>query len=137
MAMRQSIDITKPEKDGMIGVKYNDTAFFNRVLNEFGVWQISIHCALGITNTDWTHLQDRIPHDYKNILEATDLHDVFNSENLDDNDCDNVINQLGSELGSNSLVRKDIRFRGIKPSSKSLEAKKRLMSEGSILLYSK
>lgn len=131
--MRQSIDITKEEKNAMIGVKYSDIAFFNPVLNELGVWQISIQCVLGITNTDWTYLQDRIPHDYKNISEATELSDVFSSENLDDEDVPMIVNQLTDELGGNSLERPDIRFRGLNIVREDAD---KMMGKGILVLQS-
>jgi hypothetical protein len=132
--MRQSIDITKGEKDSMIGIKMNDTNYFNPVLRENGNWCISIQSRDMIINPDFEYLKSRIDESYRNISEAEDLSDVFNSENLEDSDCDNIISQLSEH---NSLIRKDIRFRGVKSSTESLEAKEVLMGEGSILLYSK
>ncbi len=134
MAVRQSIDITKEEKNSMIGEKMNSTHFFNPVLNEFGVWCVSVQSRDMITNPSFEYLKDRIDEAYRNISEAEDLSDVFTVDNIDNEDCDTIISQLSE---GNNLVRKDIRFRGINPSENSLDAKNKLMSEGSILLYSK
>ena len=62
--MKQSIDITLEEKNAMIGGKYNETAYFNPVLDINNVWQISFQCVDMITNESFLYLKDRGSHEY-------------------------------------------------------------------------
>ena len=62
--MKQSIDITEEEKNKMIGVKMNDTNYFNPVQDINDVYQISKESVDMITNEDFLYLKDRELHEY-------------------------------------------------------------------------
>ena len=62
--MKQSIDITEEEKNKMIGVKMNDTNYFNPVPDINDVYQISKESVDMITNEDFLYLKDRELHEY-------------------------------------------------------------------------
>ena len=142
--MRQSIDITKTEKDSMVGVKMNETHYFNPVLRENGSWCISKESIQQITNSNFLYLKDRAESstesvvienydEYKNISEATDLSDVFSATNITTEDVDNILSMLDT---ANNLQRLDIRFRGITWSNNSLQTRESLIDKGFLLLES-
>ncbi len=62
--MKQSINITEEEKNKMIGVKMNETNYFNPVLDINDVYQISKESVDMITNEDFLYLKDRELHEY-------------------------------------------------------------------------
>ena len=64
MAMRESIDITEEEKNQIQGIKYNETGYFNPVLDINDVWQISKDCVDMITKKEFLYLKDRESHEY-------------------------------------------------------------------------
>tara|TARA_Y100000593_G_C4164562_1_gene263754 strand:- start:394 stop:633 length:240 start_codon:yes stop_codon:yes gene_type:complete len=78
--MKESIDISKEEKNSMIGVKMNDTNYFNPVLDINDIYQISKESVNMITNKDFLYLKDRELHEYipKPIIDP--LEELENNE---------------------------------------------------------
>lgn len=62
--MKQGIHITEEEKNNMIGIKMNDTNYFNPVLDINDVYQISEESVNMITNEKFLDLKDRELHEY-------------------------------------------------------------------------
>ena len=128
------VEITREQVGLMAGEKYNDTCYFNPVLNLTGRWCISKDVVDGCTNPDFDFLKSLPLVGFERIDESNDLADVFNSNELSNNDVDNVLNTLAFR---NSLGRGTIRFRGVTPTIESIDSKKSLMNQGVIILKSK
>lgn len=131
--MRLAVEISKAQKNAIIGEKWNDTTFVNPVLNSEGKWILSKEEKDGNKNTALDFIKDLPEKSYKSINEAEDLSDVFTSDNIDDDDVDKVLDFLSED---NKLIRKDIRFRGLKWSNKSKKHRDKLIDKGFIFLES-
>lgn len=129
------IELTKDEKGLVSGSKMNEVVYFNPVLSSMGKWCLSIESVAAITNPDFLYLKDRVVTGYTSINDAANLSDVFNGDNIYPDDIRIIIKTLSA---ANSLVRKDIRFRGVR-FNESVVLKERvdLFNQGVILLYSK
>ena len=131
----KSIEISKDVANFLKGKKFDGYRFFNPVLNSNGRWSLNKYEVDNAIGSEYEFLKTFPKMDHKGINEAVDLHDVFNDQIVSNSeDVDRVLEVLSY---NNSLIRKDIRFRGAKPSENSISSRKRLFEQGIILLYSK